>query len=525
MRSFYISYAHKDQEWAKAIKRCLCENPKNKVFTDQELLPGNNFLDVFKKQIEQCDVMIVLLSNNYVHSEYCQKELSFKLGCSERAALQIIPIYLERISTSNDIFQEYDLIMSQLEANDTPEKLGKRVASLFDVQDRISELYDAAEEYRSYGTYYEACMCCQEIIQLLEENFQRNPDQIISIYNRMGEILQESYSYYGAACDLRDARISYLKALEVIQKYYGEAHPLTAKNYMTLGSLHVKSNPRESIQYYNKAYDILKGLHGEHEGILLECEEQINSLKVSISQDEKEQCFEKDAILLEKIANSQIATLELFQELLDSDSSPAAIDCLKTSYIRLANFCKATGRLDNVLAICTGELKKIEKRKQNIQKSYKKDSTQVNAFKNYLGKETPSHVCYDIFISYKSEDVLLARRIAQYLKENGKKVFFSEESLPELGKSEYTKAIDDALDNAKHLLVVATDLEYLSTGWIEHEWGFFCFEKIERRKNGEIVLVLDDTISMNKDEFPASLRHFHICPTSEFRSRILEFLF
>ena len=59
-----------------------------------------------------------------------------------------------------------------------------------------------------------------------------------------------------------------------------------------------------------------------------------------------------------------------------------------------------------------------------------------------------------VFISAKSEDYKYAQQIHEFLMSCGIHTFFAKKSLPEFGNTDFRKEIDQALDQAKHLIVV-----------------------------------------------------------------------
>ncbi|MCW3081055.1 toll/interleukin-1 receptor domain-containing protein [Segetibacter sp.] len=119
-----------------------------------------------------------------------------------------------------------------------------------------------------------------------------------------------------------------------------------------------------------------------------------------------------------------------------------------------------------------------------------------------------NQVAKDVFISYKSEDVALAKALSHYLVSKGLSVFVSSQTLPQLGSSDYRKAIDSALDECRHMIVVGSKVDYLSSLWLEAEWGFFISEKRAGRKKGNILTVVTDDIEIKN--LPASLRYYEV---------------
>lgn len=114
----------------------------------------------------------------------------------------------------------------------------------------------------------------------------------------------------------------------------------------------------------------------------------------------------------------------------------------------------------------------------------------------------------DVFISFKSADTALAEELYHFLISKGLSVFLSSESLPQLGSSDYRKAIDKALDECKHMIVVGSKVEYLNSSWVEAEWGFYINEKRAGRKKGNILTVITSDIAIKN--LPASLRYYQV---------------
>lgn len=146
---------------------------------------------------------------------------------------------------------------------------------------------------------------------------------------------------------------------------------------------------------------------------------------------------------------------------------------------------------------------------------------------------------FKVFISYKHSDVNgeltddyhIAKSLYKELKNNNIPVFFSDESLFELGRSDYKKAIDNALNSAELMVVIATQKEYLHTGWVEYEYETF-YEDIlsNRKKNANIISY---TKNINILELPRTLSRLQnysienvtITKIAEYIVNMLHFLF
>lgn len=142
---------------------------------------------------------------------------------------------------------------------------------------------------------------------------------------------------------------------------------------------------------------------------------------------------------------------------------------------------------------------------------------------------------YDVFLSFKNldengvktEDAFIADRLYNALKEEGLEVFYSNVVLNELGAAAYKTAIEEALEQTKVLVSIATCKEYLESKWVSYERESFHNDILSgRNKNGCIVPYLKNIIGL---DVPRSLRNYQTfqidsSPISEVVSFIKKFL-
>lgn len=129
---------------------------------------------------------------------------------------------------------------------------------------------------------------------------------------------------------------------------------------------------------------------------------------------------------------------------------------------------------------------------------------------------------YDVFLSYKSEDYKIAKKVNHFLRESGLTVFFSEVTLKNIGKAEYSVSIDKAIDSCNHMIVVASKVEYLTQGWVQYEWSSFADNIKCGYKSGNLLTIL--TPDINLHELPLGLRHRQAFSTRNFDENILPYL-
>jgi len=115
-----------------------------------------------------------------------------------------------------------------------------------------------------------------------------------------------------------------------------------------------------------------------------------------------------------------------------------------------------------------------------------------------------------VFISAKSEDYHYAKQLYDFFVASGVRGFLSQESLPEVGASDYRKEIDRAIEESRHMVVVASSREHLLSPYVEAEWGLFINEKRSGRKTGNLVTLAAGSLQLA--DLPPSLRYYEVIP-------------
>lgn len=223
----------------------------------------------------------------------------------------------------------------------------------------------------------------------------------------------------------------------------------------------------------------------------------------------------------EDIARYGQGAIELFEDILYDCRNSLSRQDLIIGYQRVLDYCIYLGVKGDVAKTCVERIAQLKADTEERDEAYSGTNA---ALKIYLGQALPQPGEYDVFLSFKSEDTAMAAALYEFLTKHGKKVFFSKETLPQLGESEYKDAIFDAIDRSKHMLVVASNPDYLKTPWVKREWDAFDNELLEQRKEGNLLLVLTDSVATDKGKLPTQLRKYEIVKMSEYRQRLLAYL-
>ena len=128
---------------------------------------------------------------------------------------------------------------------------------------------------------------------------------------------------------------------------------------------------------------------------------------------------------------------------------------------------------------------------------------------------------YDAFISFKSQDKAIAQSVYRKLKNLGYSVFYSNETLRELGRDEYHRRIDAAIEKSRNMLVVGSKPGHFCSKWVEYEWRLFLGEILDDRKKGNLITVVSD--GMKFSDLPIGLRNRESITLSEI-DRVLNYI-
>lgn len=137
---------------------------------------------------------------------------------------------------------------------------------------------------------------------------------------------------------------------------------------------------------------------------------------------------------------------------------------------------------------------------------------------------------YEIFISFKrsdeygnkTKDYEIAKELYDDLVSLGYTVFFSSNSLESLGSSRYKADIDEALDEAKVMIVVLTRAEYAVSHWVQYEWDSFYNDFLSGVRSKANLFTLTQDINVN--DLPRTLRNVQNFNYSEGVSRVCDYI-
>jgi hypothetical protein len=122
-------------------------------------------------------------------------------------------------------------------------------------------------------------------------------------------------------------------------------------------------------------------------------------------------------------------------------------------------------------------------------------------------RPTPS-----VFISGSGDYPDEALKLYHFLKARGIEPFFSKVSLPEMSESQFMRAINNALGQCRHMVVVMNQ-DALGSRWVEREWSFFLNAIASGSKSGNLVTLTVDPVG--REDLPPLLQTYQVIPFSD----------
>ncbi len=519
----FISYAREDKAICQMLVSELQNNGISVCYNANVTLAGEWKAQI-KNLVQHAKVVILIVTKNSLKSLAVKEELIWAMSAASSNGTMVIPFVSD--DETNTGFQMIDSLprlsgvtfnMSDIEAK--ANELINKIQTLFSWGEKLKSLSVKIEDYIQLKMFAKAIELQKEHSMLCDKAYARSNGQYIGIdacimsRSKLARLFIECKQY-------EDALDFIFGALNMcIQAENSELFDELSECFAVC-CLNCGYNLQEAKRLAKKALDYEMSIEGENVVDALispfNCMLQDCKINKNVSKNER------DEVKAGQIALHGENVMRMFDELLTADNENTAAAELVLGYERLLNYCKHIGLQGDIPEMC---IKRIAEIKENTCGKGGQGGGEYNeALRLYLGETQNKPGEYDVFISYKSQDEALAQKIYDYLTQAGMEVFFSKESLPKLGQSEYEEMIFAALEKAKHMVLVASNPDYLKTPWVKEEWDTFNNEIREGRKDGNLLLVLTDDIAYEKGRLPLQLRQKEIIKMSEHKKRLTSYL-
>lgn len=107
MQDFFISYTGTDLDYATWVAEVLEDSGYKVTIQAWDFKAGDNFVSKINSALQECEKLIVILSNNYLKSKWCEAEWTSKFAEQIRLhERRIIPIRIENVVNLNGLLSQ-----------------------------------------------------------------------------------------------------------------------------------------------------------------------------------------------------------------------------------------------------------------------------------------------------------------------------------------------------------------------------------------------------------------------------------
>lgn len=96
----FISYSHEDEQMKHDLDKHLImlkRSGKVEVWNDRQIIAGQEWDGAIKKEIQEADIILLLISADFNNSEYIWKEeLSEAMSRHEQGKARVVPVILRK---------------------------------------------------------------------------------------------------------------------------------------------------------------------------------------------------------------------------------------------------------------------------------------------------------------------------------------------------------------------------------------------------------------------------------------------
>ncbi len=109
--NFFISYSFKDEHFKNELKshfRGLINNKTIKAWDGRAILPGEDWDNKIKKKLEEADVILFLVSSDFMNSDYIKDvEIKHAIERYEKNEVKIVPVIIRPCDFESSLFSKF----------------------------------------------------------------------------------------------------------------------------------------------------------------------------------------------------------------------------------------------------------------------------------------------------------------------------------------------------------------------------------------------------------------------------------
>lgn len=526
--------------------------------------------------------IILFISEASLNSAVCLTEIKHCFCIAKNRAKNIVPIVqwgqatFERASSkeANEMHMmlqpiQWYLPEDGLHSEKDYNKLASFIDNLVSSERTTVQLYEQLAAFTKMKYSEGIVSSAAKLITILHTDLSTvaSQEERKEIYINMCRLIEmmDKWSFWGYDQESRQIAHECISAIQAVQSVLNEDDFQTSDLLMVsiakwlishmmnvwCDAIEILSNDDchspgvDSVKKYTERYDlyefVFRGSFQKYDEMALRemysanairlihdadaCELTIYNRPKKVIRDQKPEVNQQLAQIAEYLQKAN----SLFDSIAAKKEQMTFLQCLKTSYERLKQYCEEIA-CSKIGAACIEKITEINQKIENFSEDSDASGTEENAFRALLGFKSVVNNQYDVFISYKHEDLDIAYNVYHFMNANLLLPFFDKVTLPEIGDSEYEDAIMNALENASHFVVIITNLQQLDSHWVKLEMNTFHHEIVEGRKDESnfILLVTDEVYHQitesNKKCINIKFRSYEIMRISQYKTIILDYL-
>ena len=230
----FYGYSHEDKEIKRQLDRHL--RPLSELNTvhwaDCEILPGQEWASEIKKNLNTADIILLLISSDFMNSAYCCEEMDAALARHDRGEALVVPIILRPVDWQEAPFSKLQV----LPTDGVPITRWPNTDEAYvDVRRGIRKAIDGVQGMHEAKKYRDKAN---------EQFLQHHYENAIEYYSEALRVLPQNPSFNqnrsGIQQDIAEALLKLNKAREALEAY----------------EVAIRLNP-DNIQLYSRKGDIL----------------------------------------------------------------------------------------------------------------------------------------------------------------------------------------------------------------------------------------------------------------------------
>jgi hypothetical protein len=264
----FISYSHKDKELCNELQNHLSPLKQENLieyWQDKELLPGENWDEEIKKNLRQADIVVFLLSADFLASPYIyNNEIKIAYEKHQKGEVTLVPVMLRKCHIDKTIFKNIQGLPTPFEPI-TSSKWPSRDEYFYEIVVGLERFIDGVKEKREKVEKEKEEQISREKERIEREKAIKEKERIEQERKdkerkekeekEQDEIVRQELK---KAVDWRLQK-NYVDAFPIYYKY--RDHKLfSSNNQVDLGFMYEKGNGvtkdyNEAVKWYLKAAD------------------------------------------------------------------------------------------------------------------------------------------------------------------------------------------------------------------------------------------------------------------------------